>query len=255
MTAPLLEARDLHKSFGGGWSRKPRIQAVDGVSVAVRPGETLGVVGESGSGKSTLARLLVGLEEPTSGTVLIDGAEVGRRRSRELHRKVQFVFQDPSGALNPRKTVAAILEAPLIHLLGMPKPDRRRRVEELMNLVNLRPEFLDRHPHELSGGQAQRVGIARALAADPRLIVLDEPVSALDVSIQAQILNLLNRLKTDLGLAYLFISHDLAVVESLCDTVAVMHRGRIVEQAPRHTLFGAPRHPYTRTLLDSVPKF
>ncbi|UEM18427.1 ATP-binding cassette domain-containing protein [Skermanella mucosa] len=256
MNAPLLEARDLHKSFGGGgWSRKPAIRAVDGVGLTVRPGETLGIVGESGSGKSTLARMLVGLEEPTAGTVLIDDAEVGRRRSREIHRKVQFVFQDPSGALNPRKTISRILEAPLIHLLGTPKPDRRRRVEELMDLVNLRPEFLDRYPHELSGGQAQRIGIARALAADPRLIVLDEPVSALDVSIQAQILNLLNQLKTDLGLAYVFISHDLAVVESLCDTVAVMHRGRIVEQAPRRTLFGAPKHPYTRTLLASVPKF
>ncbi|WP_158045740.1 ATP-binding cassette domain-containing protein [Skermanella pratensis] len=255
MSGPLLEARDLHKSFGGGWSRRPAILAVDGVGLAVRPGETLGIVGESGSGKSTLARLLAGLETPTSGTVLIDGAEVGRRRSRELHRKVQFVFQDPGGALNPRKAISSILEAPLIHLLDMPKPDRRKRVAELMDLVNLRPEFLDRYPHEFSGGQAQRIGIARALAADPRLIILDEPVSALDVSIQAQILNLLNRLKKDLGLAYVFISHDLAVVESLCDTVAVMRQGRIVEQAPRRILFGSPRHPYTRTLLASVPKF
>ncbi|EWY42071.1 peptide ABC transporter ATP-binding protein [Skermanella stibiiresistens SB22] len=253
MTTPLLEARNLRKVFGGGWSRKPIINAVDGVNLTVDPGETFGIVGESGSGKSTLARLLIGLEKPTSGTVLIDGVEVGRRRSKDLHRKMQFVFQDPSGALNPRKTIAQILEAPLIHLLGMTKADRRRRVEQLMDQVNLRTEFLDRHPHEFSGGQAQRIGIARALAADPRLIILDEPVSALDVSIQAQILALLNRLKAELGLAYIFISHDLAVVEALCDTVAVMNRGRVVEQAPRAVLFGSPQHDYTRTLLASVP--
>jgi peptide/nickel transport system ATP-binding protein len=254
MSAPLLEAIDLRKEFGGGWS-KPVLTAVDGVSLAVGQGETLGIVGESGSGKSTVARMLVGLETPTAGRILFAGEEVGRRRSHDFHRKVQFVFQDPSGALNPRKTIRQILEAPLRYLLGLDRARRRERVEELMHLVNLRPEFLERYPHEFSGGQAQRIGIARALAPDPRLVVLDEPVSALDVSIQAQILVLLNRLKRDLGLAYVFISHDLAVVETLCDRVAVMHRGRVVEQAPRDVLFAKPQHEYTRTLLASVPGF
>jgi len=258
MSVALLEAIDLHKSFGGGgwwWSRRQPIQAVNGISIAIHPGETLGVVGESGSGKSTLARLLVGLEDPDSGTIRMDGHAVGKRRSLDFHRQVQFVFQDASSALNPRKTIRRILEGPLEHLLGFPKKRRRARIEELMALVHLRPEFLDRYPHEFSGEQAQRIGIARALAADPRLIVLDEPVSSLDVSIQAQILLLLKRLRQELNLAYIFISHDLAVVESLCDTVAVMHKGEIVEQAPRTSLFSHPSHPYTKTLLESVPQF
>jgi peptide/nickel transport system ATP-binding protein len=256
MSEALLEAIDLHKSFGGGWFTKHQpIHAVKGISIAIHPGETLGVVGESGSGKSTLARMLVGLEDPDTGTIRMDGHAVGKRRSLDFHRQVQFVFQDASSALNPRKTIRRILEGPLEHLLGLPKKRRRARVEELMALVHLRPEYLDRYPHEFSGGQAQRIGIARALAADPRLIVLDEPVSSLDVSIQAQILLLLKRLRQELNLAYIFISHDLAVVETLCDTVAVMRNGEIVEQAPRTSLFSHPRHPYTRTLLESVPSF
>jgi peptide/nickel transport system ATP-binding protein len=255
MTDALLEAADLHKSFGGGgwFTKRQPVQAVRGVSIAVRPGETLGIVGESGSGKSTLARMLVGLETPDSGTIRMEGHAVAKRRSLDFHRQVQFVFQDASSALNPRKTIRRILEDPLNHLLGLTRSRRRERVEELMALVHLRPEFLDRYPHEFSGGQAQRIGIARALAAKPRLIVLDEPVSALDVSIQAQILLLLKKLQQEFGLAYVFISHDLAVVETLCDTVAVMRNGEIVEQASRATLFSQPRHPYTKTLLASVP--
>ena len=251
MTEPLLEATDLHKSFGGGgWFTKQQpIHAVKGISIAIRPGETLGVVGESGFGKSTLARMLVGLETPDSGTIRMDGHTVAKHRSLDFHRQVQFVFQDASSALNPRKTIRRILEGPLKNLLGLAKSRRRERVEELMALVHLRPEFLDRYPHEFSGGQAQRIGIARALAASPRLIVLDEPVSALDVSIQAQILLLLKKLQREFDLAYIFISHDLAVVETLCDTVAVMRNGEIVEQAlPCHP-FQRPQHPYTKTLL------
>jgi peptide/nickel transport system ATP-binding protein len=255
MTEALMEAIDLHKSFGGkGWFTKQQpIQAVKGISIAIRPGETLGVVGESGSGKSTLARMLVGLETPDSGTIRMEGHAVAKRRSLDFHRQVQFVFQDASSALNPRKTIRRILEDPLNHLLGLTRSRRRERVEELMALVHLRPEFLDRYPHEFSGGQAQRIGIARALAAKPRLIVLDEPVSALDVSIQAQILLLLKKLQQEFGLAYVFISHDLAVVETLCDTVAVMRNGEIVEQASRTALFSQPQHSYTKTLLASVP--
>ncbi|MGF7207063.1 peptide/nickel transport system ATP-binding protein [Skermanella aerolata] len=255
MTHALLEAADLHKSFGGdGWfTKRQPVHAVRGVSIAVRPSDTLGIVGESGSGKSTLARMLVGLETPDSGTIRMEGHAVAKRRSLDFHRQVQFVFQDASSALNPRKTIRRILEDPLNHLLGLTRSRRRERVEELMALVHLRPEFLDRYPHEFSGGQAQRIGIARALAAKPRLIVLDEPVSALDVSIQAQILLLLKKLQQEFGLAYVFISHDLAVVETLCDRVAVMRNGEIVEQAPRTTLFSQPRHPYTKTLLASVP--
>src|SRR4051794_29905205 len=168
MSEALLEAIGLHKSFGGGWFRKPAIMAVKGISIAIRPGETLGIVGESGSGKSTLARMLVGLEIPDSGTIRMDGHAVGKHRSHAFHRDVQFVFQDALSALNPRKTIRNILEGPLKHLLGLTRSRRRERVEELMSLVHLRPEFLDRYPHEFSGGQAQRIGIARALAAKPR---------------------------------------------------------------------------------------
>jgi oligopeptide/dipeptide ABC transporter ATP-binding protein len=253
MTAPLLEARNLHRNFRTGRG-KPPIRAVTDVGLTVRRGETLGLVGESGSGKSTVARMLVGLETPDSGTIRFDGRDIAElRRNRAFHRKIQFVFQDPVSSLNPRKTIRQILEAPLKHLLGLSGAERRQRAEALMARVHLRPEFLNRYPHELSGGQAQRVAIARALAAEPELIVLDEPVSALDVSIQAQILALLRGLKQDLGLAYVFISHDLAVVETLCDTVAVMYLGHVVEQASRDRLFRAPRHPYTRLLLASVP--
>lgn len=257
----LLEARDLVRSFGGGrtWygAARPAVRAVDGVSLKVRRGASLGIVGESGCGKSTLARMLVGLLEPSSGQVVLAGRPVRGRLSgeerRRVHRTVQLVFQDPLGSLNPRKTVRRILEGPLQALCRMDGAARRHRVEELMRLVSLRPEFADRYPHEFSGGQCQRIALARALAVEPALIVLDEPVSALDVSIQAQVLQLLRELQARLGLAYVFISHDLAVVEVLCRQVVVMRRGRVVEAGHTSELFKAPRHPYTRELLAAVP--
>ncbi|HSP80577.1 MAG TPA: oligopeptide/dipeptide ABC transporter ATP-binding protein, partial [Myxococcaceae bacterium] len=259
MSDVVLEAKELTCHFGGGWSlsgRKPPIRAVEGVSLAVRRGRTLGVVGESGCGKSTVARMLVGLLEPTAGSLVLDGRPVGPLRGqarRDYHRRVQLVFQDPLGSLNPRRTVAQILEAPLVGLGRDDRETRRRKVERMVEQVGLRPEHLHRYPHEFSGGQAQRIVIGRALILEPEVLVLDEPVSALDVSIQAQILSLLRELQQRLGLTYVFISHDLAVVEGLCDEVAVMYLGRVVEQASREALFRAPRHPYTRTLLSAVP--
>lgn len=256
----VLECNNVSRSFGGErrllGSPRPRIQAVNQVSLQIKRSETVGIVGESGCGKSTLARMLVGLDSPTNGELFFhqqDLESLKRRQTHELRKKIQFVFQDPLSSLNPRKTVRQILEAPLKFLLNKTREQRQQRVQELMGLVNLRPEFLDRYPHEFSGGQSQRIGIARALAAEPELIILDEPVSALDVSVQAQILNLLRDLKQKLGLTYVFISHDLAVVEHLCDTVVVMYLGRIVEYAPRKQLFTHPRHPYTRVLLSSIP--
>jgi peptide/nickel transport system ATP-binding protein len=263
MSEPILEATALHKTFGGGGllGGRPATRAVQDVSLAVHAGETLGIVGESGCGKSTLARLLVGLDRPTQGELRLHGQPIATARGRalrgaalrDLRRRVQLVFQDPTSSLNPRKTVGQILAAPLRHLAGLPPPARKARVATLMEQVRLRPEFVGRYPHEFSGGQAQRIGIARALAAASEVIVLDEPVSALDVSVQAQILNLLDDLKAELGLTYVFISHDLAVVRQLADRVAVMYQGRIVEQGPTAQLFRAPRHPYTRLLLDSIP--
>lgn len=259
-TPPILAAENLEKSFGGGRTllgrRRPLLRAVDRVSLAVPRGRTVGVVGESGSGKSTLARLLVGLLRPSAGTIRLDGEPIqdltGPARL-PVYRSVQMVFQDPVGALNPRKTVGQILEGPLQALLGMDRARRRDRVTELMELVGLGSALIGRYPHALSGGQAQRIGIARALAAEPRLLVLDEPVSALDVSIQAQILQLLRDLQDRLGLGYLFISHDLAVIETLSDTVLVMQQGRVVETGPCRTVFRAPTHAYTRALMDAVP--
>ena len=210
----------------------------------------------SGCGKSTLARMIVGLDTPTAGRILLDGRDLvaeARASRRALARKVQYVFQDPVASLNPRKTIRSILNAPLIHIRGLGRAERERRLDELMNAVNLAPEFLDRYPHEFSGGQAQRIGIARALAADPELIVLDEPVSALDVSVQAQVLNLLDDLKTRFDLTYVFISHDLSVVESVSDRVAVMYFGRLAEIGAARGLFAHPRHPYTHLLLSSAP--
>jgi len=256
----LLQIERAERVFGGGRTLfgqpKPAVHAVQDVTIDVRKGETLGVVGESGCGKSTLARMIVGLDAPTGGRILFDGrdlvAEAGRDL-RRLSREVQYVFQDPVASLNPRKTIRTILEAPLIHLLHLGKAQREARLEELMDAVNLAPEFLDRYPHEFSGGQAQRIGVARALAANPKLIVLDEPVSALDVSVQAQVLNILDGLKDRFGLTYVFISHDLSVVESVSDRVAVMYFGRIVEVGPGRSVFRSPRHPYTHLLLNSAP--
>ena len=256
----LLAIDNAERTFGGGrtlfGTQLPAVHAVQNITIDVRKGETLGVVGESGCGKSTLARLIVGLDRPSGGTITFDGRDLvadAARDPRALARKIQYVFQDPVASLNPRKTIRTILEAPLIHLLGMDKAQRARRLEELMDAVNLAPEFLDRYPHEFSGGQAQRIGIARALAADPELIVLDEPVSALDVSVQAQVLNILDRLKSRFGLTYVFISHDLSVVESVSDRVAVMYFGRLAELGPAKSVFSAPRHPYTHLLLNSAP--
>ncbi|MCP3054326.1 ABC transporter ATP-binding protein [Aurantimonas marianensis] len=256
----LLAIEDVAKIFGGGQTlfgtQKPAVHAVQSLSLDVKKGETLGIVGESGCGKSTLARLMIGLDLPTAGRITLDGRDrvaEAKRDRRALARKVQYVFQDPVASLNPRKTIRTILEAPLKHLAGLKGDARAARLEELMAAVNLAPEFLERYPHEFSGGQAQRIGIARALAAGPELIVLDEPVSALDVSIQAQVLNLLDDLKDRFGLTYVFISHDLSVVESVSDRVAVMYFGRIAEIGPARSVFAAPRHPYTDLLMRSAP--
>lgn len=256
----LLKIEKAERIFGGERSlfgrRMPAVHAVQDVTINVRKGETLGIVGESGCGKSTLARMIVGLDRPTAGRIVFDGRDlVGEVKGnlRRLSRDVQYVFQDPVASLNPRKTIRAILQAPLRHLLKLDRTARERRLGELMEAVNLAPEFLDRYPHEFSGGQAQRIGIARALAANPKLIVLDEPVSALDVSVQAQVLNILDDLKHRFGLTYVFISHDLSVVESVSDRVAVMYFGRIVEIGWDRSVFRHPLHPYSRLLLESAP--
>jgi oligopeptide/dipeptide ABC transporter ATP-binding protein len=255
----LLRITGLVKHFPGRRQRlfgtPPVIRAVDGVDVAVRKGETLGLVGESGSGKSTLARLAAGLLAPTAGTVEIDGVDLaglGRAQLQALRRDVQVVFQDPYGSLNPRRRVGSIIADPLV-IHGAPKATVRDRVLELMELVGLNPEHHNRFPAAFSGGQRQRIGVARALALQPRLLICDEPVSALDVSVQAQIINLLQRLQGELDLTYLIVSHDLGVIEHVADRVAVMYLGRIVEVAATDELFAAPRHPYTRVLLDAVP--
>ncbi len=258
---PLLEVRDLVKHFpvGGGLFGHPRalIRAVDGVSFAIRPGETLGLVGESGCGKTTTGRCILQLERPTRGQVVFEGQELTRLSDAELRpvrRRMQVIFQDPYSSLNPRLTVGQTLEEPLVvHRLARDAATRAARVRQLLDQVGLLPQHARRYPHELSGGQRQRVAIARALATEPSLLICDEPVSALDVSIQAQILNLLEDLQQELGLTYLFIAHDLGVVRHISDRVAVMYLGKIVELADRHALYEHPRHPYTRALLAAVP--
>ncbi len=259
----LLRATDVVKTFptsgGGGLRRGPRpvVKAVDGVSLEVRAGETLGVVGESGCGKSTLARCLVRLTELTSGTVEFGGQDIttlSRRRLRPVRRDVQLVFQDPYASLNPRRRVGDVVEEPLqIHGYG-DAAAIRRRVEDLFEVVGLSAAHVDRFPHEFSGGQRQRVGIARALAMSPKLIVADEPVSALDVSIQAQVLNLFADLQDELGLTYVFIAHDLGVVRHVSNRIAVMYLGEVVEIADADPLYDAPAHPYTEALLSAAPE-
>ncbi len=232
------------------------MKAVDGASFALRRGRTLAVVGESGSGKSTLARLVTMIEEPTSGSLNILGKEIAgasRETRKALRRSVQIVFQNPYGSLNPRQKIGAALEEPLLVNTALSRPERREKAEAMMAAVGLLPEHFHRYPHMFSGGQRQRIAIARALMLDPAILVLDEPVSALDVSIQAQILNLLTDLQDTLDLAYLFISHDLSIVRHLADEVMVMYLGRPVEQGPGATIFEDPQHPYTRALLSATP--
>ena len=259
---PLIEVKDLVKHFpikkGLIFQRQiGAVKAVDGVSFDVERGETLGIVGETGCGKSTTARLLCRLMDPTSGTITFDGREVGAQRGddlKALHRDMQMVFQDPYSSLNPRKSVGSIIADPyVIHKLYAGKGERKRRVQDLMERVGLNPEHYNRYPHEFSGGQRQRIGVARAIALEPKLLVADEPVSALDVSIQAQVLNLLRELQRDMGLTLIFIAHDLSVVRHMCDRVAVMYLGKIVEMAESDVLYSSPRHPYTGALLSAVP--
>jgi oligopeptide transport system ATP-binding protein len=229
------------------------LRAVDGVDLALARGEALGLVGESGSGKTTLARVVVGLQEATAGEVRVDGQAIEARRPPALARRIAIVFQDPYSSLDPRMTVGDIVSEPLeVHGVGT-RRNRRARVRELLDVVGFNPDYSNRYPHEFSGGQRQRVGVARALALNPDLIVCDEPVSALDVSIQAQILNLLKDLQRDFGLTYLFISHDLAVVRSMSDDIAVMKDGKIVETGTADDVYEHPKHEYTRALLTAVP--
>jgi oligopeptide transport system ATP-binding protein len=261
MSAPLLQVKDLSKHFPIGrkglWGKPEQmLRAVDGVSFDLERGETLGLVGESGCGKSTCARTIIGLQPATGGSVRFDGVELtalSRREWSPYRRRIQMIFQDPYASLDPRQTVGSILTEPLaIHRLHKPR-ERRLRAMQLLDTVSLDPRHIYRYPHEFSGGQRQRIGIARALALEPELIICDEPVSALDVSIQAQVINLLGELQERFGLAYLFIAHDLAVVRHICRNIAVMYLGRLVEVAGRDDLFERPQHPYTRALLSAIP--
>ena len=259
MTA-LLEIRNLQKHFPvrGGFLRRvvAQVKAVDGVSFTLEFGKTLGLVGESGCGKSTLGRAILQLQKPTGGQVILEGEDLtaaSPARLLEMRREMQIIFQDPFASLSPRRTVAQTIREPLdVHRIGTPA-ERNRKVEELLQVVGMRSNVLDRYPHEFSGGQRQRIGIARALALNPKLIIADEPVSALDVSVRAQVLNLIAGLQREHGIAFLFISHDLSVVEHVSDHVGVMYLGKLVELAPAKEIYRDPRHPYTQALLSAVP--
>ena len=256
----LLEVRNLQKFFPvrGGLLRRvvANVKAVDGVSFTLETGRTLGLVGESGCGKSTLGRAILQLQRPTGGEVILEGTELttlSPGRLLEMRREMQIIFQDPFASLSPRRTVAQTIREPLdVHRIGSPA-ERNGKVEELLQVVGMRAQVMDRYPHEFSGGQRQRIGIARALALNPKLIVADEPVSALDVSVRAQVLNLIARLQREHGIAFLFISHDLSVVEHVSDHVGVMYLGKLVEMAPAKEIYRDPRHPYTQALLSAVP--
>ncbi|SNT01584.1 oligopeptide transport system ATP-binding protein [Asanoa hainanensis] len=255
----VLDAQDLHKTFHTGRSglRRARVSAVDGVSLHLRAGESLGIVGESGCGKSTLARMIVGLERPDSGSITVHGKDVTKVRGRDrrlLRSEVQMVFQDPYTSLDPRMTVLELVGEPLVvHKRVTGTAARRDRVAELLGLVNLAPELMHRYPHQFSGGQRQRIGIARALALEPRVLVCDEPVSALDMSVQAQVVNLLRDLQERMGIALLFIAHDLSVVRHVADRTAVMYLGRLAEVGDTDTVYDEPGHPYTQALLSASP--
>jgi oligopeptide transport system ATP-binding protein len=258
----VLETKDLVKHFpltrGIVFKRQVgAVRAVDGINLQLKRGETLGVVGESGCGKSTFARLLVGLETPTSGSIVVRGQDLSKIKGGEMRRarrNIQLVMQDPYTSLNPRMTVAGIIGEPFdIHPDVAPRGDRRRKVQELIELVGLNPDHANRYPHQFSGGQRQRIGIARALALNPEIILCDEPVSALDVSIQAQVINLLEKLQGELGLSYIFIAHDLSVVRHIADRVAVMYLGKIVEIGVEDEIYDRTTHPYTQALLSAVP--
>jgi oligopeptide transport system ATP-binding protein len=261
MSEVLLRATDVHRHFGVRGTgvvrrEKASVRAVDGVSLDVRAGETLGLVGESGCGKSTLGRALLRLTDLTSGRVEFEGRDIStlsRSALRPVRRQMQMIFQDPYASLNPRKRVSSIIGMPLRIHSACPRSEIPERVRELLGLVGLRPEHADRFPHEFSGGQRQRIGIARALALKPRLVIADEPVSALDVSVQAQVINLLADLQDELGLTYVFVAHDLSVVRQVSDRIAVMYLGRIVELGPAERVATRPVHPYTEALLSAVP--
>ncbi|MBI2197333.1 MAG: dipeptide ABC transporter ATP-binding protein [Candidatus Rokubacteria bacterium] len=261
MSDVILEVRDLVKHFpvgGGFFGGKPAVvKAVDGVSFSIRRGETLGLVGESGCGKTTTGRCILQLEKPTSGQIIFEGQELtafSEKELRKVRRRMQVIFQDPYSSLNPRMTVGQMIAEPLaVHAIVPERWARKARVTQLLSHAGLLPAMADRYPHELSGGQRQRVGVARALAMEPSLIICDEPVSALDVSIQAQIINLLEELQAEFGLTYLFVAHDLSVVRHISDRVAVMYLGKIAEITDRKSLYERPQHPYTKALLSAVP--